>query len=797
MPSPTYALAIDLDRDELFSASEVKTGDVVSEGGGPGETLFEFVRGHDLSRVLSQPRAGSGGFWLDNRGGAYSVGTTLAAGQRVRLRCTYAATTYDLVQAILDEPVQAPIGSARQLVRCALLGPLSRLAGKKVSTALYQSITTGQAIGYLLDAAGAPKNIADYFADLGNLVGYWKLNETSGTTAADSSGSGNNGTYQGSPTLDAADLDDEGNGAPDFNGTTQYVSGSDAALPAGSAARSIVMRVNLDVVNVTDQPLFAYGSIGATQACLIEANNANVRVGRSGANAAASTGSIVAGTDTTVIVTISAAGAITYYLQGVAAGTATLALSTVLNQFRIADALAGWGLPSTGNGRIGHVAVFSDVLTAAECAAIHARFEDAPRHLDAGQTTLDYWWLEAEDAMAALNALKATEGPGCAVYEDGTGAIVFKNRHARLTEARSTAVQTTFRTAAGAAEPLASLPFDFDPGTRDIVNQVTTTVKRRALGAAGYRWQTQQPYASVSPGETKRVALKLDDPGTGFVTGLLATNPTYATTLAAALNASDLTFTVPTGEAPTVQTNAVIDIDGEYMVVTGRTTGSPNDTVTVSSRGAYGSTAASHLISAAVRTRAFVANSASNFAGTDLTGNIAVSLDRTSGQSATFTFTNNGTTTAHLFARLYGRLASVQETYQVTSTLDASASQAAYGVRTFPLPLRAEIAVNTAQDLCHAIVGYQQDGRKTARFTVKGIQHADRLTAALSREISDRIRLVHAGSGIDEEMYIESIGHRVIAPASHVTTFECEEADGGNYFTLGTSALDGADVIGW
>ena len=37
------------------------------------------------------------------------------------------------------------------------------------------------------------------FADL---IGHWKLNETSGTTAADSSGLGHNGTYMESPILD-------------------------------------------------------------------------------------------------------------------------------------------------------------------------------------------------------------------------------------------------------------------------------------------------------------------------------------------------------------------------------------------------------------------------------------------------------------------------------------------------------------------------------------------------------------------------------------------------------------------
>ncbi|MEN1678572.1 MAG: LamG domain-containing protein [Planctomycetota bacterium] len=52
------------------------------------------------------------------------------------------------------------------------------------------------------------------------LVGHWKLDESSGTTAEDSSDFGNDGTYTGSPTLGQAGL--YGYSA-NFNGTNQYV----------------------------------------------------------------------------------------------------------------------------------------------------------------------------------------------------------------------------------------------------------------------------------------------------------------------------------------------------------------------------------------------------------------------------------------------------------------------------------------------------------------------------------------------------------------------------------------------
>ncbi len=56
---------------------------------------------------------------------------------------------------------------------------------------------------------------------------YWRLDETSGTTATDASGANNNGTYTSSPTSVAALIGGETNSfARSFNGTSQYVDAS-------------------------------------------------------------------------------------------------------------------------------------------------------------------------------------------------------------------------------------------------------------------------------------------------------------------------------------------------------------------------------------------------------------------------------------------------------------------------------------------------------------------------------------------------------------------------------------------
>jgi hypothetical protein len=60
------------------------------------------------------------------------------------------------------------------------------------------------------------------------LVGYWNFDEGSGTTAADSSGNGNNGTLTNGPTWTAGKV---GSGALSFDGTNNYVNaGSNSSL---------------------------------------------------------------------------------------------------------------------------------------------------------------------------------------------------------------------------------------------------------------------------------------------------------------------------------------------------------------------------------------------------------------------------------------------------------------------------------------------------------------------------------------------------------------------------------------
>lgn len=92
------------------------------------------------------------------------------------------------------------------------------------------------------------------------------------------------------------------------------------------------------------------------------------------------------------------------------------------------------------------------------------------RDLDVSPITLPVWWAEGDrSAWEELLLLLEVEGPPSVAYVGPDGDFVFKSRHHRLLDSRSTSSQDTFRETG--TEPLFSR-FSFDPGWRDIINRV-------------------------------------------------------------------------------------------------------------------------------------------------------------------------------------------------------------------------------------------------------------------------------------------------------------------------------------
>jgi len=210
-------------------------------------------------------------------------------------------------------------------------------------------------------------------------VGYWRLEETTGATAADSSGNARDGTYTGSPTLGVPGaLAISTNKATTFNGTTQYVAISDAAafsIPttnlfsveawfrttATGAVRNIVSKVT--AANF-EWSMFINGAPAI--------NFLVYNAAGGGSNSLQGPASVVANTWYHVVATVNAStNAMILYINGVQVdtNTNTQILANGTSPVNIGRRPDGTSL---FNGSVDEVAIYPTVLSAARVAAHYA-----------------------------------------------------------------------------------------------------------------------------------------------------------------------------------------------------------------------------------------------------------------------------------------------------------------------------------------------------------------------------------------------------------------------------------------
>lgn len=129
-----------------------------------------------------------------------------------------------------------------------------------------------------------------------------------------------------------------------------------------------------------------------------------------------------------------------------------------------------------------------------------AGFSATLRSIDAGKTTLTWWWLDEEDAFDALLALVNTEGPTAYVFEQGDGTISFRERYSLREDAASRTVQTTFRPSG--TEPLHSEPFKYDDSSREVIDFARIAQRTRSAKASATVWSLQES-VTLGPNETR------------------------------------------------------------------------------------------------------------------------------------------------------------------------------------------------------------------------------------------------------------------------------------------------------
>ena len=208
-----------------------------------------------------------------------------------------------------------------------------------------------------------------------------------------------------------------------FDGSNDYLAGSDLGLPSSSNARSVSFWINADSVT-TYGMMFSYGTSSSNSAFAISWDNTNAKiiVGKFGGNAnSASSSTISTGSWNHIVVTFDGSSTIKYYLNGSADGTATLSgINTVVNEFRIGEHLNGWSGANFFDGKIDEVAVWNAELSASDVAKLGSKPVDLTKYSAAN---LKLWLRCGDKAEPESNTAIARQD----FYTDFDGTNDFVN----------------------------------------------------------------------------------------------------------------------------------------------------------------------------------------------------------------------------------------------------------------------------------------------------------------------------------------------------------------------------------
>src|SRR5207344_1056948 len=170
------------------SYSGIDPDDVVTDLVRPHSSVVSAEYGRDQSTALAPTVAGRGSVVLDNSDKRFSPRNTasplygnLKPARPVTITRTAGASTYILFVGHTDDnPINPDVSS--KTVQITLVDWLADFRAQNISTPLYAGIRTGEAIGYILDAAGWDASLRDL--DSGStVIPWWWEDNTDALTA--------------------------------------------------------------------------------------------------------------------------------------------------------------------------------------------------------------------------------------------------------------------------------------------------------------------------------------------------------------------------------------------------------------------------------------------------------------------------------------------------------------------------------------------------------------------------------------------------------------------------------------
>lgn len=188
----------------------------------------------------------------------------------------------------------------------------------------------------------------------------------------------------------------------------------------------------------------------------------------------------------------------------------------------------------------------------------------------------------------------------------------------------------------------------------------------------------------------------------------------------------------------------------------------------------------------------YLANSAANGSGSNLTSDIGVSAVKTGNEMAV-TLTNNNATTKAYVTFLQGRGTAVQRADPLIIKAEDAASQTKYDHRTWPTHGPFIPTSQEALDWALFNLSIYLDPIPRLRMKFSANKDAAHMQQALLRDVSDRITVVadtRTKLGIGSDFFIEAVHHVIDEEKNHTVEWELSDAtQSSDFWVIGTSPL--------